>query len=469
MMRTLLFIGVTVGLTAAVAGNLAGADSANATVVVKVPADARIFFDGEPTIQTGSVRTFTTPALSSPGEYVYHLKAEATRNGKVVSRTQRVVVQAGKTIQVDFGDLSGTQQGGYVFTINNDAQQNGIVVLQRHEDGSLTEVAGSPFTSEGKGLTGGDIDEQGAIRIHGDHVLAVNPGSDSIAVFRKGSGGRLTLIAGSPFPSGGSTPLGLTVHNDLVYVANQAPPYAKASSAPNITGFRMDQSGKLTPIPESTISYPAGQGPAQAEFSPDGKTLVVTRGFQGDEKASRIHSYKVQADGTLKEGPGSPLQPKGDSGIVGFSWSPASNRIFVSNFRGSSVTVFDVDSATGGVKQLGGAVGDNEKAACWTAISADGKRLYVGNFVSNSISSYEVKPDGSLTLLGTAKRRGGTKPDTKDLELSKDGQYLYAVASGAKEIAIFKVGANGLLTELPEGKSPFKVATGQNITGLVVE
>src|SRR5262249_9787289 len=148
-----------------------------------------------------------------------------------------------------------------------------------------------------------------------------------------------------------------------------------------------------------------------------------------------------------------------------FSWAPAGDRVFVSNFRGSAVTVFDIDRTTAAVKQVGDAVGDNEKAACWTAISADGKTLYVANFVSNSISVFDVAEDGKLKLLGTAKRRAGSDPDTKDIELSKDGKYLYAVGSGAKEIAVFRIGADRMPTELAAGQSPMKLSAGQNVTG----
>jgi len=54
---------------------------------------------------------------------------------------------------------------GYLYTVNNDIQQNGIAALGRNADGSLNEVAGSPFPTGGKGLSGGDIDQQGAIRV----------------------------------------------------------------------------------------------------------------------------------------------------------------------------------------------------------------------------------------------------------------------------------------------------------------
>jgi 6-phosphogluconolactonase (cycloisomerase 2 family) len=356
----------------------------------------------------------------------------------------------------------------YVYTINNDVKRNAVAVFEQKLDGTLTEVQGSPFATGGKGLAGGDIDEQGAIRVHKNFVLAVNAGSDSIAVLRKGSDGKLTPVDGSPFPSSGTAPLSLTVHGNLVYVANQAPHFAKPTAEPNLMGFRLSDEGKLSPIENSKITFHPGHGPAQVEFSPDGKTIVVTSGFQ-DETTGRIHGYLVQADGTLKEGPGSPVTPKGASGVVGFSWSPDSNRVYVSNFRGSSVIVYDVDKKSGGIKQMSEPYGDAEKAACWTAISADGKTLYVANFVSNSISSFDVAADGKLALLATTPRRGGMDPDTKDIEISKDGKFLYAVASGANEIAVFRIGDKGKLTELPQGKSPIKLASGQNITGLVVD
>jgi 6-phosphogluconolactonase len=354
---------------------------------------------------------------------------------------------------------------GYVYTVNNDIQQNGVAVFARHVDGTLTPVGASPFPTGGKGLGGGDIDQQGAIRVHGDYVLAVNPGSDSVAVFRQGERGALMAVTGSPFPSGGSAPISLTVSGDLVYVANQAPPFANPAGAPNLMGFRIDANGRLTPIPSSMVTFPKGQGPAQVEFSPGGETVAVTAGFQ-DEATSRVHGYKVQTDGTLKEGPGSPAHAMNASGDVGFSWNPEGTRVYVSNFRGNAVTVFDINKHTGGVRQVGETYPTQGSAACWTAMSPDGKTLYVANYVSNSISAFTVHPDGGLTLLGTTKRRGATTPDTKDLVIEKDGKYLYAIASAARAIAAFSIGPNGALTELPAGQSTVKLSSGQNILGL---
>jgi uncharacterized protein (TIGR03000 family) len=79
-----------------------------ATVVVQVPADARMWVDGQAADLTSATRTFQTPALEKGRDYSYTIRAEATRDGQVVSQSQRVVVRAGQVSRVDFGDLSAT-------------------------------------------------------------------------------------------------------------------------------------------------------------------------------------------------------------------------------------------------------------------------------------------------------------------------------------------------------------------------
>jgi 6-phosphogluconolactonase len=358
--------------------------------------------------------------------------------------------------------------GSYAYTLNNDGEQNGVVVLARNNDGTLTEMAGSPVFTGGRGLVvpaGGDFDAQGSVRVHGKYLLAVNPGSNTVAVLAI-EAGRLTPVAGSPYVSGGATPLSVTAHGDLVYVANQAVPFMSPDVKPNITGFRMSADGRLTPIPGSTVEFPAGQGPAQVEFSPSGSVLAVTAGFQTD---GRIHTFAVLPDGRLKEGPGSPFVTREVSGTVGYSWSADGRHLLVSNFRGSAMTVFAVDATTAAIEPKGPAYPNGGGAACWTALSPDGQTLYTGNFVGNSISAYAVTPEGTLSLLGTVPRRETMTPDTKDIEVSPDGRYLYAIGPMAKQVAVFEIGMDRLPRELPAGLSPYTVMSGQWTTGLVVK
>lgn len=357
----------------------------------------------------------------------------------------------------------------YVYTLDNDLERNAVAVYRREADGSLMPLAGSPFHTGGKGLGGGDIDEQGAIRIHGSFVLAVNPGSDTIAVLQKSPRG-LLHVEGSPFASQGSTPLSLAVHGDLVYVANQAAEFAHPKSEPGIAGFRLSSDGRLTPIPGAAATLPKGMGPAQVEFGENGRVLVATAGFQTEGgKGSRIYTWQVGKDGRLTMGSGSPIQPDGSTGTVGFSLSPQSHRVYVSTFNGSGVVPFELDPETAAIRQAGPPVPNDQRAACWTAIAHEGRTLYVGNFVSNSVSAYDVSENGALTLLGSVPRRGATNKDTKDIAVSSDGKFLYAIGSGMRQISVFRVEPNRLLTELPAGQSPVTLTTGQNTTGLAAE
>jgi uncharacterized protein (TIGR03000 family) len=74
----------------------------SARLTIQLPADARLWIDGQPTNQTGAVRTFETPANLNPGRtYNYHLHAEWTENGQVVARDRDLSFQAGNQAVVN--------------------------------------------------------------------------------------------------------------------------------------------------------------------------------------------------------------------------------------------------------------------------------------------------------------------------------------------------------------------------------
>jgi uncharacterized protein (TIGR03000 family) len=66
-----------------------------ATIELMVPADAQVWFNGQLTAQTGSVRRFVTPPLNANGDYSYEMKARWTRDGEPVEKTETIPVVAG--------------------------------------------------------------------------------------------------------------------------------------------------------------------------------------------------------------------------------------------------------------------------------------------------------------------------------------------------------------------------------------
>lgn len=174
---------------------------------------------------------------------------------------------------------------GAVYTLTNEPGGNAVAAFERAGDGSLTPDGVFPTGGTG---TGGSLGNQGALVLgHGSrHLFAVDAGSDEIsalAVRRHG----LRLV--DTVPSGGDTPVSVTVHRDLLYVLNAG----GAGGPGNISGFRIGRHGQLRPIDGSTRPLSAPQvGPAQIELDPSGSVLVVT------EKATNvIDTYTVGRDG----------------------------------------------------------------------------------------------------------------------------------------------------------------------------
>src|SRR5437763_1948355 len=94
------------------------------------------------------------------------------------------------------------------------------------------------------------------------------------------------LSLASHTASGGTLPISLAVHGNLLYVLN-------GGGDGNISGFTVGTTGRLTPIAGSTQPLSGTNvGPAQVSFSPDGHRLVVT-----EKNTSLLDVYAVDASG----------------------------------------------------------------------------------------------------------------------------------------------------------------------------
>jgi uncharacterized protein (TIGR03000 family) len=77
------------------------ATPAPATIIVSLPADAKLTIDDAATASTASPRVFTSPVLPAGHDYHYTLKAEMVRNGKSVVLSKEVTVRAGEETRVN--------------------------------------------------------------------------------------------------------------------------------------------------------------------------------------------------------------------------------------------------------------------------------------------------------------------------------------------------------------------------------
>src|SRR5262245_25441549 len=100
MTRTLLLTTLAAAAATAWIPGAAGQQGQGATIVVTLPADAKLYFDSTLTQQGGTTRTYATLGLQPDKDFFYTLKAEAVREGQPRSLSRRIAVRAGQTTRV---------------------------------------------------------------------------------------------------------------------------------------------------------------------------------------------------------------------------------------------------------------------------------------------------------------------------------------------------------------------------------
>src|ERR1051325_3014735 len=154
---------------------------------------------------------------------------------------------------------------GAVYVQTNQASGNTIAIFNRSTDGGLALSATVPTGGLG---TGAGLGSEGSVILSNDGrwLFATNAGSNEISAFRVQVNG-LTLV--DKVASGGTLPISLALYKNRLYVLN-------AGASGNISGFTVDQSGKLTSLAGSprllsNNGIGAAPRPAQVSFSPTGK------------------------------------------------------------------------------------------------------------------------------------------------------------------------------------------------------
>jgi 6-phosphogluconolactonase (cycloisomerase 2 family) len=323
---------------------------------------------------------------------------------------------------------NGSNIVGAAYTISNATSGNALVVYDRSADGSLTPAESVPAGGVG---TGSGLASQGAVTLTDDGrtVLAVNPGSNSVAAFAVGHDGPELL---NTAPSGGIRPVSVAVHKKLVYVLNK-----NNAALATVSGFTLDKEG-LTPIAGSTrLLHTGATDAAQVRFSPHGDVLVVT-----GRSSNRIDTFLVDNNGLLSNLQSFDPAPGGTP--FGFDFDNKGHLLVSLAGVGGSSGAASYDLADDGtISTITAPLESGQRAACWLVASKDGRYAFVANAASSSVSTFAVSPAGELTFLRAVTIDGMT---ALDLALSNNGQYLYVLAAGTHGIDTFAVGNDGTLT-----------------------
>jgi DNA-binding beta-propeller fold protein YncE len=320
-----------------------------------------------------------------------------------------------------------------VFVQTDDTAGNHVVAYHRAADGTLTPAA-SYATGGGGGILAGSVVDhtasQGSLAYDPAHALlyAVNAGSDTITVFGV-SGDRLTRR--EVLGSGGSFPVSVAVHGDLVYVLN-------ALSGGNVQGFKVI-GGFLAPLPGSRRHLgldPAEtpqftSTPGQVAFTPDGSQLVVTTKNNGND----IDVFGVGFGGRLSARP----VVNAEAGTVPFAISfDQSGHLVIAEAGTNALATFVLSSR--GTARLLNEAGTGQAATCW--VTPAGPYLYASNAGSANVSGFISSAGGALTLLGST----GTDAGTVDAAAAAGFLYVQTGANGI--VDEFAIGTGGSLTKI---------------------
>jgi 6-phosphogluconolactonase len=148
-----------------------------------------------------------------------------------------------------------------------------------------------------------------------------------------------------------------------------------------------DKKGVLTPNEPPTVSLPPGDGPRHFQFHPNGRWF-----------------YSLQEEG-------------------------------------STIVFFDYDGATGQLASRQtistlptGFVGSNFGSEI--LVSADGRFVYAGNRLHDSIGIFSIGTNGTLTYIGEEWTRGNYP---RSFNFDPTGQFLYCCNQRGDNIAVFRV------------------------------
>jgi 6-phosphogluconolactonase len=148
-----------------------------------------------------------------------------------------------------------------------------------------------------------------------------------------------------------------------------------------------EQRGVLTPNDPATVSLPPGDGPRHFQFHPNGRWL-----------------YSIQEEGST---------------IVLFDYAAATGQL------ATRQTISTLPP---------GFAGSNFCSEI--LVSADGRFVYAGNRLHDSIGIFSIGPDGTLTFVGEEWTRGNYP---RSFNFDPTGRFLYCCNQRGDNIAVFRV------------------------------
>ena len=376
-------------------------------------------------------------SLTAGGALASALKASAAGNGKLIAYvgTYSSPLQNMKATQVDLPPGNG--RGIHLFEVDRESgamSPCGLYEMGTSPSCLALNAAGTHLYS------GNETDRSGENESGSVSAFAVSPEDGSLKLLNTVS-------------SGGKGPAHLSVHpsGKFVLVANYfggtvaVLPILPDGSLGEATDVKKDAGTvgptRATNAPPGSFAF-SGHDQTHAhmvEADPSGRFVIHTD--LGLDKIF-VWRFNVSTGKLTANDPASVSVPAGD-GPRHFAFHPKGAWLYSLQEEGSNIVLFDYDSANGKLTARQtisslppGFAGSNFCSEIM--VSADGKWVYAGNRLHDSIAIFSVGEDGKLTFVKEEWTHGDYP---RSFNFDPTGRFLYCCNQRGDNIAIFRVDA----------------------------
>ncbi|MGA8058322.1 MAG: beta-propeller fold lactonase family protein [Candidatus Binataceae bacterium] len=291
--------------------------------------------------------------------------------------------------------------------------------------------------------------------VNGPTGIAIDPSSRFLYVANEGDGrihqlrikrdtGDLTMIGEGAVNDGSASrpqQIAISPHGDFLYVTNSGKGSDGKNNGGSIAEYAIDSAtGALKPL--ETFRGGGLQQPLGIAFMPNGKFVYVS-----DSGAGTIVAFAVESSGKLKLVASTPSlgDKPGRPGLVVVH--PSGTFVYtVDRSQGIVVVVKPAENGKLSVTQTYH-VGISTSGPFGIALAAMGPNVFVytANLVSDTISSFAVKPD-KMDLVGECPTGMG---NPTGMVADPTGRNLYVVNRDASTVAQFAIAATNGVALIP--------------------
>ncbi|KAI1610839.1 hypothetical protein EDD36DRAFT_304840 [Exophiala viscosa] len=327
-----------------------------------------------------------------------------------------------------------------VYLITND-QQNAVAALPIAADGTLS--AGTITLTGGAGSNAIDgateqpatpdaLIGQSALTIAGQHIFAVNPGSNTLSMFAidASNSTKLTLL-GQPVDLPGDFPntVAASVKHKTVCVGTTGATNGVSCSSFSRSGLSAMDGLRSFNLNQTTPPVGPTNTVSQLFFSEDESRLFAT--VKGDPTVNNTGFFSVFPVDTSSWGKPATVattdvrsSPDGTAVLFGSANIPGASLVFVTDasFGGA---VLDVDPATNVASLVAKQAIDGQAATCWATISSVTNSAFVTDVGVNRVVEMSLT---NASIIAETDLSANGDPGLIDLKAA--GNFIYALSPG---------------------------------------